>query len=168
MTQWYYDLANDLADRAPAQAKLLRSLLLQQEMREIEEIREEMGISMARLRQLIGRLRDEGVEVISKRVHAPGNVNEDVRYVYGVATDEVEGWSGERRKAVLTAWDRTLKVFERHLSALQLDPVEMGEILGVMKYVRKTLKDIDLDVSIRTEEKAAEQAAIRQEAEVPA
>lgn len=153
--QSYYELASELAEIAPSQAQLLRYLLLEPEMQDVDTICEALHITVPNFRVLTGKLRDRGVEVVSKRVHAPDDRNKDVRYVYGVVTTEVENWSSDRRKAVLTAWDRTTKVFERHLFALNLPHSEVYKILGVMEYVTKTLKDIDLDVSVKTEEHIA-------------
>jgi hypothetical protein len=153
--QSYYEMAADLSETAPQQAKLLKHLLMQREMEEREEICAQCQISVNTFPILIGKLRDRGIEVVSKRTHAPGHPGEDVRYVYGVVTSEVENWSSDRRKAVLTAWGRTTKVFERHLMALDLPMSEVYKILGVMEYVTKTLEDIDLSVSIKAEEAAA-------------
>lgn len=154
----YYDIASDLADVAPQQALLLRHLLMQREMEERHTICESTGISATAFPVLVAKLRDRGIEVVSRRTHAPGDANEDVRYVYGVTTAEVENWSADRRKAVLTAWDRTTRVFERHLFALDLPASEVYKILGVMEFVTKTLQDIDLGVSVKAEEMEAARA----------
>lgn len=165
--QSYFDLASELAESAPSQAQLLRYLLVQQEMSDGDQICEDLGISRPNFNVLLGKLRDRGVEVVTKRTHAPEDRSKDVRYVYGIATSEVENWSTDRRKAVLTAWERTTRVFERHLLDLDLPRSEVYKILGVMEYVTKTLQDIDLGVSVQAEAKAkadAEAAAVEVEA----
>jgi biotin operon repressor len=150
----YYDIAADLSETAPQQAQLLKHLLMQKEMQDKDEICDKLEISRHNFPVIIAKLRDKGIEVVTKRIHAPGQPGVDARYVYGVATTEVENWSGDRRKSVMTAWERTTKVFERHLMALELPASEVYKILGVMEFVTKTLQDINLDVSIKAEEKA--------------
>jgi len=163
----YYELAEELAVSAPAQGRLLRYLLLQEEMQDIGAITSDLGVSVANFRLLVVKLRDRGVEVICQRTHDPEDINLNVRYVYGVNTSRVENWSGERRQAVMTAWKRTTKVFERHLFALDLDHSDIYKILGVMEFVTKALEDIDLDVSIKAEAAAAARAT-EEVAEIPA
>jgi len=151
----YYEIAADLSEVAPSQARLLKHLLMQSQPETKEEICDAIGISTNTFGEMVAKLRDRGIEIVQKRTHAPGQPGVDVRHVYGVITTEVENWSGDRRKAVMTAWKRTTKVFERHLMALDLPASEVYKILGVMEFVTKTLEDIDLDVSIKAEEKAA-------------
>jgi hypothetical protein len=161
--QSYYEIAADLANTAPQQARLLKHLLMQSEMETMPQICDTLRLSPSGFRDAVANLRDRGVEVVCKR-----ELGEESVYRYGVVTAEVEGWSGDRRKAVLTAWGRTTKVFERHLFALDLPHSEVYKILGVMEYVTKTLQDIDLDVSLKTEAAAAAEAERVQEVGVPA
>jgi len=151
----YYEIATDLADIAPSQARLLRYFLLQDDMRDLEQIKTDLGLKASNFRVLLDKLRDKGIEIVCVRSSAPDDVNKDVRYLYGVATAKVEDWTTDRRKSVLTAWHRTTKVFERHLFSLGLPDPEIYKILGVMEYVTKTLQDINLNTSVIAQEKAA-------------
>lgn len=152
----YEDLAETLAVEAPAQGRLLRYFLSQRgEMQPAEVIISDLKMTDANFRVLTEKLRDKGVEIVCLRTHAPDQPSVDVRYLYGLNSTSVEGWSDTRRQAVMTAWKRTTKVFERHLLALDLPTSEIYKILGVMEYVSKTLEDISLDVSEKAEKKQA-------------
>ena len=157
----YYEVASDLAEVAPAQARLLRYLLVQDEMQDIGAITEALDFTPSNFRILVGKLRDRGVEVVCRRV----GPKTDPEYLYGVRTTEVETWSEERRKAVLTAWDRTARVFERHLLALELEPMEVGKIIGALEMTTSQIKAISLDISRREGERAQAQARAKAEAE---
>lgn len=147
----YHDMLDGLEEAAPAQAQLLKYFLLQREMGDSDTICRDLDISLGNFRQLIDKLRDRGIEVVCKRTSAPDDKAKDVKYVYGVRTTEVEDWSVNQRKTILTAWNRTTKVFERHLFQLDMDPRDIYKILGVMEYVTDTLKTIDLNVSLKSE-----------------
>jgi len=160
---WYYGLADSLGESAPSQARLLRYFLLQDELHDFQEIVRDLGISESVFRVLINKLRERGVEVVCTRTHAPGEPNKDVRYLYGIRTTEVEGWSATRRKAVLTAWHRTVKVFERHLIGLGLEEREIGRYQGLMEASTRSIENVTLDIARKAEEQIAAKAIAENE-----
>jgi hypothetical protein len=56
-------------------------------------------------------------------------------------------------------------VFERHLLALDLEPMEVGKIIGALEMTTNQIRAISLDISRKEEERraAAEAAAIAAE-----
>jgi hypothetical protein len=166
LTERYEAQAEELEEKAPAQANLLRYFLAQEEMVEITTITADLGMSVGNLRQLMDRLRDKGIELVCKRVHAPGNLNEDVRFVYGIRSLEVENYEILQKKKVMTAWNRMTKMFSRNIENLGLTDYEMGEIHGVMNSAKRLIDSVDFrEISRKIEERDRREALARAEAE---
>lgn len=156
----YLVLAGHLAAKAPAQARLMRHMLVNPDQT-AEEIIEALDYTDANFRVLLGKLRDRGIEVIVTRVQLdpldPGNIE----YHYSIKSNsEVEHWAGGRQSALRTAWDRVVKMMVRHLRSVQeLDPEVRGEIIGALKRVQQDIEAVDVYAQTKIEEAKAAKAA---------
>lgn len=143
----YQDVAKRLEAKAPAQAKLLRYFIINEgQPKEAAEIARAMDCSESNFHVLAGKLRGRGVELTCTRTHAPGNVNEDVRFVYSVNTEEVADWETLRKKGIMTAWDRMSEMFMRSLENLGLPERAIGDVEGQMKAVKLILNALDFNI----------------------
>jgi hypothetical protein len=156
--QSYEEMADAIEDRAPAQAGLLRYLLAQEEMEEAATICDNLGFSDGNFRQLADKLRTRGVELVCKRVHDPGDINENVRYVYGIRSAEVADWETLQKKKVMTAWDRMSEMFYRNIRSLGLDQEAVYTIQGAMGAAKLIIDNVDFSLSKRYAEIQAKEA----------
>ena len=161
----YATMADSLEERAPSQAALLRYFLAQDEMVEAMTITTDLGMSDANFRSLMDKLRDHGVELVCKRIHAEGYVNEDVRFVYGIRSLDVEEYEIHQKKRVMTSWNRMTKMFFRNIESLGLSEFEMGEVHGAMKTARLIIESVDFrEISRKVEERDRREALAQAEA----
>jgi len=161
----YGPIQADLMDKAPAQGRMLRYFMLAHpEMREVERILDDLDLKEANFRLLIGKMRGRGIEIVCTRTAAAGTKNEDVRYLYGLASSRVENWADTRKTAVLTAWHRAQEVFIQHLRALDIDPEQRGRIIGKLEAVEDALKAIHLGAAQKVREAQERERAREAEA----
>lgn len=160
----YLTLAADLSRKAPAQAHLLRHLLVNPGQT-APEITEALGYTDTNFRHLVGKLRDKGIEVVVTRVVLDPSDQTEAEYRYSIRSDEeVEHWAGGRQGALRTAWDRVQKMMIRHLRSIEeLDTEERGIIIGKLMTVSEDIERVDVYAQVKIEEAKAEAAAIAAE-----
>lgn len=156
----YLTLAGDLAREAPAQARLLRHMLVNPDQT-APEILTALDLQDSNFRILLGKLRDRGIEVVVKRVQLDPADATNVEYRYSVKSgEEVEHWAGGRQGALQTAWSRVEKMMIRHLRSVEeLDPEERGKIIGALNRVTEDIERVDVYAQRKIEEAKAEAAA---------
>ena len=156
----YLALAGDLADEAPAQARVLRHMLVNPGQT-TPEILGALDLKDPNFRLLVNRLRDRGIEVINRRVVMDPTDPTAVEYQWSIKSDEeVEHWAGGRQGALRTAWVRVEKMMIRHLRSIpELDPEERGKIIGALGRVTEDIERVDVYAQKKIEEAKAERAA---------
>lgn len=162
----YLAIAGDLAVKAPAQARLLRHLLVNPGQT-APEIQQSLSFTDANFRVLIGKLRDRGIEVIVRRVVLDPADPTQAEYHYSIRSgEEIEHWAEGRREALRTAWQRVEKMMTRHVLGIEeLDPLEQGIIIGALRRLTQDLRQINVYAELKIGEaraaRAAEEAALR-------
>jgi len=160
----YLVLAAELSEQAPSQARLLRHVLVNPNQT-VPEITEALDLTEGNFRQLVGKLRDRGVEIVPKRVLTDPTDQRSAVYRWSIkGSDDLEHWAGERQGALMTAWSRVERMMIRHLRGIEeLDVEERGIIIGKLLAVSEDIARVDVYAQKRVEEARA--AAAVQEAE---
>lgn|GEM_PF-6796509 len=156
----YLTVAGDLAYKAPAQAKLLRHMLVYPGQT-ATQIQTALDITDANFRLLIGKLRDRGIEVVVRRINLDPADHRDVEYQWSIKSgEEVEHWAGGRKGSLRTAWERVEKMMIRHLRNIEdLDPEDRGVIIGALQRVTEDIDRVDMYAQVKIEEAKTARAA---------
>lgn len=160
----YYQDARDLTHTAPAQARVLKHMLVNPDQT-TPKILEALDISDGNFRRIVGSLRDKGIEVVVRRVENDPHDATKCDYLWSInQAGEVEGWASGRQGAMTTAWKRVEATMTRHIKNVDgLDPIDAGRAIGALERVSEDIARVDVFIEKRIEEARIEKERVAEE-----